>query len=41
MEGENTQGDVSMEFLWEGLLSVTWQQLVMYLVGGLLIWLAI
>ncbi len=30
-----------MEFLWQGLLSVTWQQLVMYVVGGLLIWLAI
>ena len=30
-----------MEFLYEGLLSITWQQVVMYLVGGLLIWLAI
>ena len=30
-----------MEFLWEGVLSITWQQLVMYVVGGLLIWLAI
>ncbi|MCI9258179.1 sodium ion-translocating decarboxylase subunit beta [Acutalibacter sp.] len=30
-----------MEFLWEGLLSITWQQAVMYLVGGALIWLAI
>ncbi len=30
-----------MEFLWEGLLSITWQQVVMYLVGGVLIWLAI
>ena len=30
-----------MEFLWEGLLSVTWQQVVMYLVGAALIWLAI
>lgn len=30
-----------MEFLWEGLLSITWQQMVMYVVGGLLIWLAI
>ena len=30
-----------MEFLWEGLLSITWQQLVMYLVGAVLIWLAI
>ena len=31
----------NMEFLWEGLLSITWQQLVMYLVGAVLIWLAI
>ena len=30
-----------MEFLWQGLLSITWQQLVMYGVGALLIWLAI
>ena len=30
-----------MDFLWEGLLSITWQQLLMYVVGGLLIWLAI
>ena len=30
-----------MEFLWEGLLSITWQQLLMYVVGGVLIWLAI
>ena len=30
-----------MEFLWESLLSITWQQLVMYVVGGVLIWLAI
>ena len=30
-----------MEFLWEGLLSITWQQVVMYLVGAALIWLAI
>ena len=30
-----------MEFLWEGLLSITWQQLLMSVVGGLLIWLAI
>ena len=30
-----------MEFLWEGLLSITWQQVVMYLVGAVLIWLAI
>lgn len=30
-----------MEFLVEGLLSVTWQQIVMYVVGIVLIWLAI
>ena len=28
-------------FLWQGLLSITWQQLVMYVIGGLLIYLAI
>ena len=30
-----------MEFLWEGLLQITWQQAVMYLVGILLIYLAV
>lgn len=30
-----------MEFLWEGLMQITWQQAVMYLVGILLIYLAI
>ena len=30
-----------MQFLYEVLLSVTWQQAVMYAVGGVLIWLAI
>lgn len=30
-----------MSFLWEGIVSVTWQQLVMYVVGGALIYLAI
>ena len=30
-----------MEFLWEGLLAITWKQVVMYLVGAALIWLAI
>ena len=30
-----------MEFLLEGLISVSWKQLVMYGVGGLLIWLAV
>ena len=30
-----------MSFLWEGICSVTWQQVVMYFVGAALIWLAI
>lgn len=30
-----------MEFLYENLLAVTWQQLVMWAIGGVLIWLAI
>ena len=30
-----------MSFLWEGICAVTWQQVVMYLVGAALIWLAI
>ena len=30
-----------MEFLWEGVMAITPQQFVMYLIGGLLIWLAI
>ena len=30
-----------MEFLWEGVLAVTWEQVVMFGVGGLLIYLAI
>lgn len=30
-----------MSFLWEGLCTVTWQQIVMYVVGAILIWLAI
>ena len=30
-----------MEFLWEGIMQITWQQVVMYLVGILLIYLAI
>lgn len=32
---------MALEFLWQGLLSITWQQAVMYVVGGVLIWLAI
>ena len=30
-----------MEYLVEGIMAVTWQQIVMYAVGILLIWLAI
>lgn len=30
-----------MDFLTEGILSITWQQVVMYVIGGLLIWLAV
>lgn len=30
-----------MSFLWEGLTTVTWQQILMYVVGAILIWLAI
>lgn len=30
-----------MSFLWEGLTAVTWQQLIMYAVGGALIWAAV
>ena len=33
--------DVTMSFLIEGLQALTWQQLVMYVVGIVLIWLAI
>lgn len=31
----------NMEFLWEGVMAITPQQVVMYLIGGLLIWLAV
>ena len=30
-----------MDFLWQGVLAITWQQLLMYVVGAVLIWLAI
>lgn len=30
-----------MDFIYEGILAVTWKQCIMYLVGALLIWLAI
>ena len=30
-----------LSFLWEGITAITWQQLVMYAVGIILIWLAI
>lgn len=32
---------MDLTFLWQGILSVTWKQFVMYVVGGLLIYLAI
>mgnify|MGYP004617884131 FL=1 len=35
------KGGKTMEFLLEGLKAVTWQQVVMYLVGFCLIYLAI
>ena len=41
MPAQINKGGNHMEFLWESLLSITWQQPVMYVVGGLLIWLAI
>ena len=35
------KGGETMSFLFEGILAVTWQQLVMYVVGIVLIWLAV
>ena len=35
------EGVICMEFLIEGIMSLTWKQVVMYAVGILLIWLAI
>jgi len=32
---------MDFSFLWQGVMSITWRQLVMYAIGGLLIWLAI
>ena len=32
---------MDFSFLWENLTAITWQQLVMYVVGAVLIWLAI
>lgn len=32
---------MALNFLWEGLMSITWQQALMYVVGAVLIWLAI
>lgn len=32
---------MDFSFLWQGLMSITWQQMVMYVIGGLLIYLAI
>lgn len=31
----------SFDFLWKGIVSITWQQLVMFVIGGVLIYLAI
>lgn len=30
-----------MDFLFEGIMAVTWKQIVMYVIGILLIWLAV
>lgn len=38
---QRKKGESGMEFLTEGLLALTWQQVVMYGVGILLIWLAV
>ena len=35
------KGGNTMEFLTDGIMALTWQQLVMYAVGITLIWLAI
>ena len=32
---------MDFSFLWQGIASITWQQMVMYVIGGLLIYLAI
>lgn len=32
---------MDFSFLWQGIMSITWQQLVMYVIGGFLIYLAI
>ncbi len=32
---------MDLSFLWQGIVSITWRQLVMYVIGGLLIYLAI
>ena len=32
---------MNLSFIWQGLLSITWQQLLMYVIGGLLIYLAV
>ncbi len=38
---KRTGRNINMEFLYENLLSITWQQLVMWVIGGILIYLAI
>ncbi len=35
------KGESVLDFLWEGIANVTWQQLLMWAIGGLLIFLAI
>jgi len=37
----NKEGDFCMEFLLDGILAITWQQVLMWAIGGLLIYLAI
>ena len=41
IEKRRTEGNMDFSFLIEGFFSITWQQIVMLLVGGLLIWLGI
>lgn len=35
------KGESLLEFLWEGIFAITWQQVLMWVIGGLLIFLAI
>lgn len=38
---QNKKGESLLEFLWEGIMAITWQQALMWVIGGLLIFLAI